>query len=78
MGVPEAYFRACMQYIHTCKLPSSISSFRSKSMMYGALASRFCSSQEYNCGLISSLPQQHKSEAKLKESKLNEVKLECD
>ena len=38
LGAPEACFRACMQYIFTCKLLSAISCFRSKSMMYGALA----------------------------------------
>ena len=37
---PVALFRACTQYIHTCKLPSSISGFRLKSTTYGALASR--------------------------------------
>ena len=25
LGAPEALFRACTQYIYTCKLPSSIS-----------------------------------------------------
>ena len=39
LGTPEALFRACTQYIYTCKLPSSISSFRSKSATNGALAS---------------------------------------
>ena len=39
LGAPEALFRACTQYIYTCKLLCSISGFRSKSMMYGALAS---------------------------------------
>ena len=36
LGAPEALFRACTQYIYTCKFPSSISSFRSKTQ-YGAL-----------------------------------------
>ena len=40
LGAPEALFRARTQYIYTCKLPSSISGFRSKNTMYGALASR--------------------------------------
>ena len=31
LGAPEALFCACTQYIYTCKLPSSISGFRSKS-----------------------------------------------
>ena len=44
LGAAEALFRACTQYIYTCKLPSSISGFRSKSMTYGALDSRLCSS----------------------------------
>ena len=35
---PEALFRACTQYIYTCKLPFSISGFRSKNATYGALA----------------------------------------
>ena len=39
LGAPEALFRACIQHIYTCKLPSSISGFSSKSTMYGALAS---------------------------------------
>ena len=39
LGAPEAPFRASTQYIYTCKLPSSISCFRSKSATYGALAS---------------------------------------
>ena len=39
LGAPEAIFHACTQYICTCKLPSSISGFRSKNAMYGALAS---------------------------------------
>ena len=30
LGASEAPFRACTQYIHTCKLPSSIGDFRSK------------------------------------------------
>ena len=34
-----ASFRACIQYINTYQLPSSFSSFRSKSMTYGALVS---------------------------------------
>ena len=38
-GLLEAPFRACIQYIHTCKLPSSFSSFRLKSTMYVALVS---------------------------------------
>ena len=47
LGGPEALFRACTQYIYTCKLlklPSSISGFRSKSATYWALASGLCSS----------------------------------
>ena len=32
-------FCACIQYIPTCQLPSLFSDFRSKSTMYGALAS---------------------------------------
>ena len=36
LGAPEALFRACTQYIYTCKLPSSISSFRLKNTTYGA------------------------------------------
>ena len=44
LGAPEALFRACTQYIYTCKLPSSISGFRSKSATYGALASGLHSS----------------------------------
>ena len=44
LGAPEALFRACTQYIYTCKLSSSISGFRSKSTMYGALASGLRSS----------------------------------
>ena len=39
LGAPEALFCACTQYIYTCKLPSLISRFRSKSVTYGALAS---------------------------------------
>ena len=35
LGAPEALFHACTQYIHTCKLTSSISGFRLKSMTYG-------------------------------------------
>ena len=35
----EAPFCMCMQYIHTCQLPSSFIAFRSKSTMYGAEAS---------------------------------------
>ena len=42
LGAPEVLFRACTQYICTCKLPSStlcvVSNFRSKSTTYGALA----------------------------------------
>ena len=30
MGASEAPFCACIKYIHTCKLPSSFSGFRSK------------------------------------------------
>ena len=44
LGAPEALFRAWTQYIYNCKLPSSISGFRSKSTMYGDLASELCSS----------------------------------
>ena len=40
LGDPEALFRACIQYIYTCKLLSSISYFRSKCMTYRALATR--------------------------------------
>ena len=36
LGASEDTFCACIQYIHTCKLPSSLSG---KSMTYGALAS---------------------------------------
>ena len=36
LGAPEAL----SQYIYTCKLPSSVSGFRSKSTTYGALASK--------------------------------------
>ena len=43
LGVPEALFHACTQYIYICKLPSSISGFRSNSTTYGAVASRLCS-----------------------------------
>ena len=32
LGAYEAPFRTCIQYIHTCQLPSSFSAFRSKSM----------------------------------------------
>ena len=39
LGASEAPFCACIQSIHTCKLPSSFSSFRSKTMTYRALAS---------------------------------------
>ena len=35
----EAPFRAYIQYIHTCQLPSSYRGFRSKSVTYGALVS---------------------------------------
>ena len=38
LEAPEARFRACTQYIYTCKLPSLISGFRSKNTTYGALA----------------------------------------
>ena len=31
LGALEALFRACIQHIYTCKLPFSISGFRSKS-----------------------------------------------
>ena len=44
LGAPEALFHACTQYMYTCKLPSSISGFKSKSMTYGALASGLHSS----------------------------------
>ena len=44
LGAPEAVFRARTQYIYTCKSPSSISGFRSKSTTYGAVASGLCSS----------------------------------
>ena len=44
LGAPEALFRACTQYIYICKLPSSISGFRSKSTTYRALASGLRSS----------------------------------
>ena len=44
LGAPEALFHACTQYIYTCKVPSSISSFRLKSTTYRALASGLCSS----------------------------------
>ena len=44
LGTPEALFRACTQYIHTYKLSSSISGFRSKSTTYGALVSGLRSS----------------------------------
>ena len=40
LGAPKAVFCTCTQCIYTCKLPSSISGFRSKSMTYRALASR--------------------------------------
>ena len=43
LGAPEALFCACTQYVYTCKLPSSISGFRLKSMTYRALASGLCS-----------------------------------
>ena len=39
LEAPEALFHTCTQYIYTCKLPSSINGFRSKSTTYGALAS---------------------------------------
>ena len=39
LGAPEALFRACTQYIYTCKLPSSISGFRWKNTTHGAVAS---------------------------------------
>ena len=45
LGAPEALFHACTQYIYTCKLSYSISSFRSKSTTYGALASELHSSR---------------------------------
>ena len=32
LGAPESLFRAHTQHIYTCKLPSSISGFRSKSI----------------------------------------------
>ena len=32
LGASEALFRACTQYIYTCKLPSSSSGFMSKSI----------------------------------------------
>jgi len=56
-GASEALFRACTQYICTCKLPSSIGGFRSKSTMYGALASGLRSShvRYYDCALMWSL-----------------------
>ena len=44
LGASEAPFCACIQYIHTCKLPSLFSGFRSKSTTYGALASGLRSS----------------------------------
>ena len=44
LGASEALFCACTQYIYTCKLPSSISGFRSKSTTCRALASRLRSS----------------------------------
>ena len=37
MGASEAPFRAYIQYINTYQLPSSFSSFRSKSTTYGVL-----------------------------------------
>ena len=42
LGASEAPFRAYTQYIHTCKLPSSIGGFRSNKstiVRYGTLAS---------------------------------------
>ena len=39
LGALEALFHVCTQYIYTCKLPSLISGFRSKSTTYGAVAS---------------------------------------
>ena len=45
LGVSEAPFCACIQCIHTCKLPSLFSGFRSKCMTYmGYIASELCSS----------------------------------
>ena len=43
LGSSESSFHACIQYIHTCKLPSSFSSFR-KVQFTGVLSSRLCSS----------------------------------
>ena len=39
LGASEVPFRACIQYIPTCQLPSLFSGFRSKSTTYEALAS---------------------------------------
>ena len=45
----EAPFHACIQYIHTCRLPSSFSGSRSKSMTYRALAAAAKRSRKIQC-----------------------------
>ena len=40
LGAPEALFRSCTQYIYTCKLPSSISSWERLSSPRGSVTAR--------------------------------------
>ena len=42
LGASEAPFRAYIQYIHTCKLSSLLSGFRSKSTTYRSSHVRVC------------------------------------
>ena len=78
-GAPEALFHACTQYIYTCKLPSSISGFRTKSTTYGALTA------QWPCKIIiciSSIKRKAKSRLTSIENTANqplkEARLECD
>ena len=49
LGLLRLFFCACTQYIYTCKLPPSISSFRSKSTTYRASQQ---AATLYNCALV--------------------------
>ena len=85
LGAPDALFRACTQYIYTCKLLSSISGFRSKSTTYKALASGLRSSHvRWLCIICaSSIKRKAKEQDDFsrkyrKTNPLKESRLECD
>ena len=94
LGAPEALFHTCTQSIYTCKLPSSISGFRSKNTTYGALASGLCSASSISgfrlknttygalaSGLrsVSSINAKQKSRlTSVKNTVKPEARLECD